>query len=474
MRNPGGTVSRRDTLKMLGGGGATILAGVGQSVQSATELRKGTKDFEVSLRELTWNARLPQRAPDLIVRARSTSEVAAAVRATREQRSKIAVRGSGHNYHGSFLRDHGVLIDVGAMKAIHINAPARAASVEPGVRGGELIAALAPLGLAFPVGHCPDVGLSGYLLGGGNGWNYGEWGPACMSVQGIEVVTASGEVVLANRHHHPELFWAARGAGRGFFGAVTRYDLKLHPLPGAVQNLSMDYELESLAIVCRWVDEVIHSVHPSVEILCILSAAGVNAPPLLSILAFAMAESSSAASARLGDLRKPPTGAHLVRPSQQQSLGFADLMQGDAGFPSGKRMVGDMRYSNAPLISLMQPLQPFALKGSAPSFAACVLLGGRALPPNRTNTACSMTGQVDFGVYAFYDNPAEDAKQSDWVRSATRAVEHLCAGGYISESDLAAGPDVARQCFSPGAWTRLGALKKHYDPEDRFFGFEAM
>jgi hypothetical protein len=84
-----------------------------------------------------------------------------------------------------------------------------------------------------------------------------------------------------------------------------------------------------------------------------------------------------------------------------------------------------------------------------------------------------MTGQVDVGAYAFYDDPAEDASQREWVRSAIRAIESLSTGGYISESDLAVAPDVARRCFSPAAWARLSAVKTRYDPENRFFGFEA-
>jgi FAD/FMN-containing dehydrogenase len=46
--------------------------------------------------------------------------------------------------------------------------------------------------LAFPVGHCGHVGLSGFLLSGGLGWNSGHWGPACLSIRGLEVVTADG------------------------------------------------------------------------------------------------------------------------------------------------------------------------------------------------------------------------------------------------------------------------------------------
>ena len=100
------------------------------------------------------------------MRAKSAADVASAVRFGGQHGLRVAVRGSGHNYHAAFLRDRGILIDVGALNGFQIDAAKRTASIEPGVKGGELIAALAPLGLGFPVGHCPDVGLSGYLLGG--------------------------------------------------------------------------------------------------------------------------------------------------------------------------------------------------------------------------------------------------------------------------------------------------------------------
>lgn len=72
--------------------------------------------------------------------------------------------------------------------------------------------------------------MGGYLLNGGWGWNAGEWGPACMSVTGVEMLTADGELVYADGTNNSDLFWAARGAGPGFFVAVTRFDLALKPV----------------------------------------------------------------------------------------------------------------------------------------------------------------------------------------------------------------------------------------------------
>jgi len=79
-------------------------------------------------------------------------------------------------------RDDSLLIDLGQLKRIiSLDAKARSATIQSAVRGRELNAALAKSGLAFPVGHCPTVSLSGFLLNGGLGWNFGGWGPGIPS-----------------------------------------------------------------------------------------------------------------------------------------------------------------------------------------------------------------------------------------------------------------------------------------------------
>ena len=50
-----------------------------------------------------------------------------------------------------------------------------------------------------------------------------------MSVAGIDAVTADGETIHADETQNADLFWAARGAGPGFFAVVTRFYLKLYP-----------------------------------------------------------------------------------------------------------------------------------------------------------------------------------------------------------------------------------------------------
>ena len=92
------------------------------------------------------------------------------MRYAREHGLKVKAVGGGHSYTNSAIRD-GLLIDFTDFQEVEVDAEARTATVTPGVRGNDLNAVLHPHGLFFPTGHCPEVGLGGFLLQGGFGWN---------------------------------------------------------------------------------------------------------------------------------------------------------------------------------------------------------------------------------------------------------------------------------------------------------------
>ena len=73
-------------------------------------------------------------------------------------------------------------------------------------------------GLCSMPGSSPDVGITGYTLGGGLSWLGRKYGFACNRVGAIEVVTADGEARTVDANSQPDLFWALRGGGGGYGG----------------------------------------------------------------------------------------------------------------------------------------------------------------------------------------------------------------------------------------------------------------
>jgi FAD/FMN-containing dehydrogenase len=74
-----------------------------------------------------------------------------------------------------------------------------------------------------------DVGIVGWLTGGGHGPLTSMYGMGADNVMQATVVTPAGEIVTANECQHADLLWAIRGGGGGTFGVVTEVVMKGYP-----------------------------------------------------------------------------------------------------------------------------------------------------------------------------------------------------------------------------------------------------
>ncbi len=123
------------------------------------------------------------------------------------------------------------------------------ARVGSGVLWHDVVEAAAPHGLAALHGSSPDVGVAGYVLGGGIGWYARKHGLATNSLVAVELVTADGTLVRVDATAHPDLFWAVRGGG-GSFGVVTAIELRLFPIADAYAGMLV-WDLERAEEVLR-------------------------------------------------------------------------------------------------------------------------------------------------------------------------------------------------------------------------------
>ena len=110
------------------------------------------------------------RHPQVIVQAADADDVATVVTLARDSGQELAVRSGGHSPAGHGVLDGGIVLDLGALRALEIDAEARTAWAEPGLTAGEYTVAVAGRGLATGFGDTGSVGIGGITLAGGVGY----------------------------------------------------------------------------------------------------------------------------------------------------------------------------------------------------------------------------------------------------------------------------------------------------------------
>jgi FAD/FMN-containing dehydrogenase len=435
-------------------------------------LQRGAPGYEEARRAAVWNGRKPDRYPELIVTAMSEDDVVGAVRLARERGLKLSVRSGGHNFFGASVREGGLLLDMSRLDALSIDAEARTASLQPGVRSRRLAAELRSHDLAFPIGHCDTVAAGGYLLAGGLGWNVGAWGPACFSVKAIEVVTAAGDLVTADENQNQELFWLARGSGAGFPGVVTRYRVSLYPHPPAIVASTYVYPLDAAVEIAEWVAETRSALPPWVELALLLVPAPQGGGHVAVVTAAAFAESPADAESALAVMETCPARSRALHVETNEPSGFDALLDGFSGlFPVGQRFQTDTLWSNAGVGEVLARAAPHLANAALQSFLVAVPIGPPPDGAPHVDAAFSMVGRTLLVSYAVWDREEDDLENLDWSRSLVAEVEPLASGFYIGETDLPAGEDRARRCFADANWPRIAELRTAADPDGIFQPF---
>ncbi len=431
---------------------------------------------------LTWNQLVPHRYPQLVVQAATEQDVVEAVSFARTRRMKVSVRGGGHNWAGFSLRDASLLIDLGRLNQISIDSKAHTATIQPAVTSLELAARLTLHQLAFPVGHCPTVALSGFLLSGGLGWNSNAWGPACFSVEAVRVVIADGSVVVANQEQHADLFWAIRGGGPGFFGVVTQYILKLYPAPRSIGNRTYYYPFQHIEEIGAWVGSIAGQLPKEVELVLVIAAAppdladrGRTSNGFLGILsATAFVNTAGEVAAALGPLENCPIIRRCLKKQVSTLTTFDALFDmGHRLWPEHHRYLADTLWSNSQPAKPLRTLREYFLRAVSPkSLALCIFsTGGEGSTFLLPDAAFSVTARTLFLCYAVWNQPEEDFANSEWHRETIAALDSFAVGHYVGESDLVARPMRAERSFAHKNWQHFQTIRQRYDPEDIFHGY---
>ncbi|HLR43668.1 MAG TPA: FAD-binding oxidoreductase [Brevibacterium sp.] len=219
---------------------------------------------------MLWNTAV-DLYPAAVAQPTTALQVSTVVTAARRLGLQVAPVSTGHNAGPLVQHDlsRTVLVRMDALRAVSVDPSSATAHVQGGALWGDVIDAAGHHGLACLHGSSPDVGVGGYLLGGGIFLYSRRLGMATNSVIAMEVVLADGSLIRVNESQHHSLFWALRGGG-GNFGIVTAFEFSLYPL-ASVHAGMMVWDLDQADRVvrewARWAPDAPDEITTSMRIL---------------------------------------------------------------------------------------------------------------------------------------------------------------------------------------------------------------
>ena len=413
------------------------------------------------------------RHPAVIARCRTTADVAIAVNFARQTGLDVAVRSGGHSVAGLSVCEGGIVIDLGGLKTIDVDAAARTARAGGGVLWGELDAAAQEHGLHTPGGRVTTTGIGGFTTGGGYGWTSSKHGLACDNLVSAEVVLADGSVVTASAHENADLFWAIRGGG-GNFGIVTEFELRLHELgPNVLAGLAL-WPLERGREVLRAWRDYVDEAPDELSTACVI----VTAPPeefvpdhLKGRPAVGMAAMYVGDAQEGADVVRPLRDLHpdvdLIQPMPYTA--FQALL--DPLAPPGMRSYWRGEYMRSlpdDAIEVFLKRGPALVATAAPLSQAVIFRIGQGVTAVGEDAAAFSHRDANylFHPISVWQDRADDERVIASNRAFADAMRPFGTGGaYLNFTPEG---DRVHDAYGSEKYRRLVALKDKYDPGNLF------
>ncbi len=401
-----------------------------------------------------FNGRKPDRVPAAVAQPETAGDVGEAVRLARAKGWGVSVRSGGHSWAGWSVREGALLIDLGFLREIALDG--EVAVVSPAIKGGEELAPfLAARGRTFTGGHCGGVGLGGFLLQGGQGWNSRRWGWGCENVVGLDVVTAEGELVHASVDENADLFWAARGAGPEFCAVVVRFHLRTHPALPMFHD-TWRFSAAHLEPLLHWLHELLPALDAAVEPVM---AATRQALLLHTTVA---APDESQAARLLAPFSSGPLARHALAHDRGPTTIAQENLAQAAQNPAGRRYAADSQWTDADAATLYPLLREVYAELPERSYS---IWYGWAPTRELPDMAFSLEHDVYLATYAIWSDPADDERMRSWVHGAHARLAAVGEGVYVGDSDLARRPD---RFLSDAHRARLDEVERRRDPDGVF------
>jgi len=279
----------------------------------------------------------------------------------------------------------------------------------------------------------------------------------------------------AYAEENPDLLWAARGAGPGFPGVVTRFRLQTYQAPRVMWHDTWTFRLDDTVELLTWLHDVLPGLDRRVE--PVVAATHLPDVPLhdgtarpdgtvLLLHTTVMADSDEHALGLLAPLQDSRlVGCSLGHVRGRTSVAEENLAQ-TVQNPEGYRYAVDCTWTNAPARVLAPLLQ--ALWSELETEHSFSIWYGWAPRGSRPDMAFSVEADVYVATYVIYADPADDARYTEWVHRRTAELAVHGTGVYLGDTDFTRRQD---RFLSDEAYRRLAAVRARRDPDGRFASY---
>ena len=431
-------------------------------------LRPGDAGWDDAV--LIWNA-MAAGVPAAVLQPGSAAGVVEAVRFAAERGLLLSIKGGGHNIAGTSIAADGLTLDMSRMRVVDVDVAGRRAHVGAGCLIADVDAATQEHGLAAVLGFVSLTGVAGLTLGGGFGYLTRRFGWTVDNLDEVEIVTADGQIRVANATENAELFWALRGGG-GNFGVVTRFTFRLYEVGPQVTGGLILWDGARAAEVQAAYRELTESAPRELTAVLTIRLAPPapfvppewHGKPIVGMVVCYSGTDAATDLAPIQALGDPIVDLITEKPyaAQQSML--------DATQPKGAHYYWKTEFIPELSADFEEIFRAAALKVGAPMSQSIVFHLAGALNERADDDGAMGNRRARYVTGFAGAWPAADPRGSEhvaWVRESWETIRGFSTGNYVNFQ--VADDDTDRTASAYGAnFERLQRVKAEVDPHNLF------
>lgn len=205
-----------------------------------------------------WSSRQGDQQPTCRVTPNGHEAVSNIMRYLHDVEADFSIVSGGHGTaEGASNLDDGITLDLSKVDSVQLLSDKSAVIVGTGARWRDVYKAIDPHNVTVSGARAGNVGVGGFLLGGGISHLTTSHGWGCDSVLEIDMVLSNGTKLHANTQHFPEVLRALKGSGSNI---AVPLKFKLKTVPSHVfQNGLIRYDWEEIELLLPEIAVVVES-----------------------------------------------------------------------------------------------------------------------------------------------------------------------------------------------------------------------